>query len=122
MEYSNHLKELIQSQQEMIENLNDRLESLESRQEKTVDMIGAMKNTLELHENMLELHTEMLLGHEEESDVIGSLRNLSFSISSRIREWGGDNTLAVIWFFIVLLTIVNWVQIKLLLLSIWHWF
>lgn len=115
MEYSNHLKELIQSQQEMIENLNDRLESLESRQEKTVDMIGAMKNTLELH-------TEMLLGHEEESDVIGSLRNLSFSISSRIREWGGDNTLAVIWFFIVLLTIVNWVQIKLLLLSIWHWF
>ncbi|MBQ5774199.1 MAG: hypothetical protein IIW09_05155 [Acetobacter sp.] len=48
--------------------------------------------------------------------------------SARIEKLENDNKLAsggghtALWFFIVLLTIVNWVQIKLLLLSIWHWF
>ena len=50
------------------------------------------------------------------------------ALSEQIEKLKNDNNLAsggghtVLWFFIVLLTIVNWVQIKLLLLSIWHWF
>ena len=49
-------------------------------------------------------------------------------LETRIEKLENDNKLAsggghtALWFFIVLLTIVNWVQIKLLLLSIWHWF
>ena len=83
------------------------------------------KNTEEKIETLAEIQIEMAQGVGKLFEKTAEAMN---ALSARIEKLENDNKLAsggghtALWFFIVLLTIVNCVQIKLLLLSIWNCF
>ena len=79
-------------------------------------------------DTLVEEQMEIVEFCEDAGKIITGHERIITDHSARIEKLENDNKLAsggghtALWFFIVLLTIVNWVQIKLLLLSIWHCF